>query len=329
MKESPDVTYRFFGAESVIRRLRALTRLIEGVCEGGDMEYVHKMRVAGRRLRTGMGVLKECLPPDRRKEWRGVVEKVARSLGPVRDLDVQIEFVSDFARTNPDEILQPGLAYFLRQLQTRRVGLQDDVRQAVKRLRKDPMLRELRKHLGKLRRAGRAEFEQRFAGGYSDEARHIAREKILRRLQKFLAYEAWVSDASAGEELHRMRIAAKRLRYAMEIFDPFWRGRLEGFTRRIKEFQQSLGEFHDCDVWIETLPSILEERREVVPGETYERLAPGLQALLEDRRTRREEVYNTFLREYRARQAEGFWESLHETLNQPPAVEPDEPGGAA
>lgn len=329
MKEPPDATYQFFGAAAVVRRLRALTRLIEGVCESGDIEYVHKMRVASRRLRTELTIFKECFPPERRTSWRGVIEKVTRLLGPARDLDVQIEFVRRFADQHDDETLQPGPRRFLDHLQTRRAELQDNVRKAVKQLRKDPMLRELRKHLRKLRRTSGAAWENDFASRYSDDAREIARGKILRRYREFLAYEAWVADPSACRELHEMRIAAKRLRYAMDIFDPLWRDGLKGYAETIKGFQQELGELHDCDVWIETLPAVLREQRQITPGETFEQLAPGLQALLSDRRTRRDELYQTFHRDYRAAQASGFWESLLDALNHPPPEASEEPGGEA
>lgn len=329
MKDVPDATYRFYGAVAVIRRLRALTRLVEGVCRGDDVEYVHKMRVASRRLRTGLTMFKDCFPSEQRKSWKQVIEKVTQNLGPARDLDVQIEFVSQFAEDHTDETLQPGLRFFLQHLRKRRDGLQRDVAGAVKRLRKNPMLRELRKHLRKLRRTAKKAFEHDFAGRYSDDAHRIALGKILRRYRKFLAYEAWVADPSAGRELHEMRIAAKRLRYAMEIFDPLRQGRLGDYTETIKGFQQVLGELHDCDVWMDILPAFLEEQRQIMSAETFGRIAPGLQALLHDRKARREERYKTFHRNYRAAQANGFWKHLLATLNPPPAEAPLEAGGEA
>ncbi len=322
MKVNPDASYQFFGAEAVIRRLRALTKLIEGVCHSGDIEYVHKMRVASRRLRTGLGMFKECFPPDRRKDWRRVIENVTQHLGPARDLDVQIEYVRRFTQDHDDPVLQPGLLRFLHHLQTQRTELQDEVARAVKQLRKEPMLRELRKHLRRLRRTSRAGWQEQFAERYSDDARAIAQRKILRRYREFLAYEGFVPDPSACLELHQMRIAGKQLRYAMELFDPFWLGGLKGYTETIREFQQLLGEMHDCDVWIETLPVALREQRQIAPSQTFETLAPGLQALLNDRRSRREELYRDFHRRYREAQAKGFWESLLSALNHPPANAP-------
>ncbi|HEV2761563.1 MAG TPA: CHAD domain-containing protein, partial [Pyrinomonadaceae bacterium] len=64
------------------------------------------------------------------------------------------------------------------------------------------------------------------------------------------------------EPLHRMRIAAKRLRYAVELYGQCFGERLRPFARKIAGLQKSLGELHDCDVWIEDLGARLAGRRD-------------------------------------------------------------------
>lgn len=326
MKNPPDATYPLFGAEAMLNRLRALTKQIEGVCEGEDIEYVHKMRVASRRLRAAMAMFKNCLPPEKQKAWRNTIQEVTRRLGPARDLDVQIEFVSGFAEGHEDPTLQPGVWCLLQHLQTQRLGLQCDVRKAVKQLRKNPMLQEARSDLRKLRRQGRLVFKKEFASRYSAAARDTARTKMITRFRKFLAFEPWVVDPLACHELHEMRIAAKQFRYAMEIFDPLWFGQLTDATQIVKGFQRTLGGLHDCDVWIDFLPAFLHDHRQIDTPEAFGRIVPGLQSLLADRREERARLYETFHGRYRACQAEGFWEQLHETLRREPA--PPESGTA-
>lgn len=308
MKPSSDAAYVLFGAAVLIRRLRALTHLIEGVCRGEDPEFIHKMRVAGRRLRAAMSAFRDLLPPERR-EWRRAVRQVMRSLGSARDLDVQREFLRRFEEEHRESSLRPALLYLRTDLQNRRREMQDDIRGAVRRLRRDPMLRDLRKHLRRLRRQARHQ-----PVGSAASARRRAREAILRRFRKFLAYEAWVVDPSARRELHEMRIAAKRLRYVLEIFDPLWNGALAPAAERIRGFQRSLGELHDCDVWVDLLSANLEDSCSEGSADHRRNLLPGFQALLADRRQRRTESYETFHREYRAAQTDGFWESLFRTV---------------
>jgi CHAD domain-containing protein len=55
------------------------------------------------------------------------------------------------------------------------------------------------------------------------------------------------------ESLHDMRIAAKRLRYALELFQQCWGRSLQTFAKNAARIQTALGDVHDCDVWIENL----------------------------------------------------------------------------
>ena len=60
-------------------------------------------------------------------------------------------------------------------------------------------------------------------------------------------------------ELHDLRIAAKRLRYAIELFGVAWGDEIAGFAAELSKMQSFLGEVHDCDVWMATLTKSLKE----------------------------------------------------------------------
>jgi CHAD domain-containing protein len=74
------------------------------------------------------------------------------------------------------------------------------------------------------------------------------------RLAEMLAYERYVYDEAAVYELHQMRIAAKRLRYTLELFEDAYAefvdmgGAIHGITDEVKTLQDCLGEIHDADV---------------------------------------------------------------------------------
>lgn len=61
--------------------------------------------------------------------------------------------------------------------------------------------------------------------------------------------------------LHDFRIAGKRLRYALERFEPL-EPSLEAAAQRLERLQDALGEAHDRDVLLAMLPSTLERTRE-------------------------------------------------------------------
>ena len=71
---------------------------LEAAASGGaDMDAVHDMRVASRRLRESMRLLAPLYPPAAFSAWYKRVRRVTRALGPVRDSDV---FIDAFSRLN-------------------------------------------------------------------------------------------------------------------------------------------------------------------------------------------------------------------------------------
>jgi CHAD domain-containing protein len=80
----------------------------------------------------------------------------------------------------------------------------------------------------------------------------IARTIILQRLRELEKLSSSLYRPFKVERLHRMRIAAKRLRYALELFEHCWGESLNRFSVKAAGLQSSLGELHDSDVWIES-----------------------------------------------------------------------------
>jgi CHAD domain-containing protein len=68
-----------------------------GVLDTGDVERVHDMRVATRRLRAAMEVFAACFPRKRLRKALKEVKALADALGARRDCDVEIEFLERFA----------------------------------------------------------------------------------------------------------------------------------------------------------------------------------------------------------------------------------------
>lgn len=83
---------------------------------------------------------------------------------------------------------------------------------------------------------------------------------ILRvRIAEFYHYQPIVADDRATPELHQLRIAAKRLRYTLELFsDTFGESGLVQIER-VKAIQEVLGNLHDCDVRIMMIEDELVE----------------------------------------------------------------------
>ena len=85
-------------------------------------------------------------------------------------------------------------------------------------------------------------------------------ERIVRvRLAELLAFMPRARDPDEVEALHDMRIAAKRLRYILEIAHPCFGEYARVAVNRVKDLQELLGELHDCDVQSVELEAFLRD----------------------------------------------------------------------
>jgi CHAD domain-containing protein len=106
---APDEPYAHVAARIVRVRADELFAQAEGVLDTQDIERVHDMRVASRRLRAVLEVFAPCFP---RGPFRGVlrdVKRIADALGERRDPDVHLAAMEKLAEKLPPE-LEPGVA---------------------------------------------------------------------------------------------------------------------------------------------------------------------------------------------------------------------------
>jgi CHAD domain-containing protein len=122
-----------------------------GVLDMADIERVHDMRVATRRLRAALEVFEPCFPRKRYRKALKRVKALADALGERRDRDVAIEFLERFA----DEAPQADRAAVAALIER----LRDEQRQANEALAPyvaPKRLKKLRRRLGKLAKAAKA-----------------------------------------------------------------------------------------------------------------------------------------------------------------------------
>jgi CHAD domain-containing protein len=88
----------------ILQRFSEMWRLRAGTIDGRDIECLHDMRVASRRLRAAMTDLAQCFPQKRFRKRLDQVERLTEALGGVRDMDVMIEFYKRYRRKlRPEE----------------------------------------------------------------------------------------------------------------------------------------------------------------------------------------------------------------------------------
>jgi CHAD domain-containing protein len=111
------LTYREAAARTVATRAQELFDHADGVLDTSDIERVHDMRVASRRLRAVLEIYEPCFP---QRELRSVLEDVkalADALGARRDPDVQLAQLEEFAAAvkAPD---RPGVEVYAERVRT-------------------------------------------------------------------------------------------------------------------------------------------------------------------------------------------------------------------
>lgn len=237
---------------SALTHLQANEAAIRAAADRGqlpDAECVHQARVALRRLRSALRLFAPVLPGRFAAHWLGVWGDLARSLGPAREADVRLGW------------LLPAMTG---------LGL-SDAEQA-------PLLAHAR--------AERLASHALAVAAFRDAAYGLNLLAFLRavlstpepegrppeRLVRWAARRLWQShrrlQAAARQSLqagpvgrHRLRLAVKRQRYAMEFLAdqlPPRRGRRS--MQALADAQALLGDLNDMDVagqWLAGLPPTL------------------------------------------------------------------------
>lgn len=119
--------------------------------------------------------------------------------------------------------------------------------------------------------------------------------RIVRlRLDELRGFVDEALAPGGSEAQHDMRIAAKRLRYLLEIFGDCLGVEAEEARRAAKRLQSTLGDLHDCDLMLPKVETI-----------------PAVTALMA---RRRERLFHEFVELWQAEASKGTWAALEASL---------------
>jgi CHAD domain-containing protein len=235
----------------LLPRFEEMFLLRKAALDFSDPEGVHDMRVASRRLRSALRDFAPHLRKTKIAQPTKDLREIADKLGIVRDLDVAIIALEKLQKkANPE--ISSGLQRII-----------DD-----QKIKLDPARTELVQalnynKLSQLKRNFRLAVEESIpqtaaippASGPASKSgqsyKVYARSSLLKSLKELEALSPSLYEPQKVKPLHEMRIGAKRLRYALELFAACWGDQLGGFSHQVAQIQSSLGELHDCDLWIE------------------------------------------------------------------------------
>lgn len=211
----------------------------------GDAGSVHRARVASRRLRAALPIIGAAADDDTVERAGKAVRKITRALGPVREIDVALQHLDEFApRTNLSFRATEAVRHALTELrQARRQEMLQAITPAA--------LLKLQRRLDE---AGREPEEVDRAS----EIRQVAAQADRRAT----ALEAAIEHAGSlylPDRLHAVRVAAKKLRYTLELERNLRRSRAVARIRDLKALQDRLGYLHDLEILIEHVRGVQAE----------------------------------------------------------------------
>jgi inorganic triphosphatase YgiF len=206
----------------------------EGVRQHDDPEYIHQARVAIRRLRALLKVFARVLPSGFATDYNPAWRQLAALFGDARDRDVLVdETLADIARHFDGH---DGIERFLEYAIKQRARARETARSAM--LTAEPGILILR-FLSDLGRLPPSPPDADFKA--------FAREQLARRASR-VRKDCKRISAMTIEDLHRLRIQFKRLRYAVEFFEPLLKkGAAARYLPQIKALQESLGGINDAE----------------------------------------------------------------------------------
>lgn len=216
---------------------------------GVSCEHVHRLRVATRRASVALRLFRDLLPRKRRSDLERTLHRMRRRAGAARDLDVLIRRLTALVPETP----AIEVAELVAGVAVKRGDAQRGLRHIAARRRLKRFVDDSEQLLARVRWRG--------AGGEPDL------QPFLRMLLGDLvtAFREAATDApknaSDAAEWHRRRVAAKRLRYGLELLaGPLQAAQSAKLREQLIQIQDSLGEIHDRAVAQEFWAALLAEK---------------------------------------------------------------------
>jgi CHAD domain-containing protein len=282
------------------QRIDQLATALREVRRTAEVDAVHDLRVASRRLRAFGVTFRDLLPEKTQRRLEKRLKPVARAVGALRDLDVHVELLEERLAETPNEVERAALEHLLELLSMRRV---DVARRAQRRLGK--------LEVGELSRPVRRALDA-VTQGLAERGQEAYALAVLETLVGDAAVHSPADGSEAAEDperLHRLRIDIKELRYCLELFEPVLGPSFPELYARGVALQEVLGAYHD----LVTLADVIGERSTDLRGRQRHAIARGLEGVAEALATEQKAVLGSFLEQ--GFDADGWRDALKRALS--------------
>ncbi len=255
--------------EILTAQLEVLQTYHRAVLETDEPEAIHKMRVTTRRAQAALDLLEGELRVRKMKrrlrEWR-------QMLSLVRNYDVFLMLIEkEVTRARPAYRSQFELVKSI--FQKRRARRAEKARKYFEKIKVNSIATELGLPIARpvieaaaesheAHQAKRADGRSKklFAIDEQKVAAHVA-DRLEQRVAEFHTLAAQAHPATRAEELHQLRIAAKRVRYLLEIISQMGYGDGTRAVAWLRNIQDRIGDWHDLESLEEEIIEIVSHRR--------------------------------------------------------------------
>ncbi len=236
-----DDTLAEAGRKLLRMHLARMLAVEAGTRSGEDIEDLHKMRVATRRMRAMWRVFDGAYKPRVQRRYVRELRAVAAALGLVRDLDVMLEDLAAYLTLLPEDgraAMQALRADWEREREEHRVEL-------IAMLDSRDYRNFVEDYLDFTETIGQGEVAA--APGTPQLVRHTAAGRIWTAYEHVRAHATTLAWADVPA-LHALRIDCKRLRYTLESFREVLPPRTDQLIAQVVALQDHLGLLNDADV---------------------------------------------------------------------------------
>ncbi|MCA9433212.1 MAG: CHAD domain-containing protein [Candidatus Omnitrophica bacterium] len=261
---------------------RRFLKYEKAVRKDKDIEDLHRMRVASRRIRAVIYLFRPQLRDSRVKDLDRVMRRATQQLGEVRDLDVLLEKLAQYGEEQKKDAqsdLEVLASFWAQRREKTRKDLTDYLDGSkFRKLREEfqAFFKSFPKESGDI---SQTEFHP------EKRIRHVVPSMVWKAYEEVRGFETVIKDAP-NETFHALRIEAKHLRYALEMFSEVLGEEADELTNRVVALQEHLGTLQDSEVTAELLKAFLDD-----PGKKWKgQVTPSVQKTLKSYRRHLEKI---------------------------------------
>jgi CHAD domain-containing protein len=258
-----------------------------GTRAGQDIEELHDMRVATRRMRAALRIFGPYYKAKAIRPYGVGLRRTARTLGAVRDLDVLMDKAASYLKTLPEDRgqdLDPLLSLWRDQ--------RERAREEMLAYLDGPKYQEFKEGFSLfVETPGVGVRKGKQLPPEPIKARHVMPTLLYTRWASVHAFDA-VLDGAAVTVLHALRIECKQLRYALEFFREVLGREAEQVIAEVVRLQDHLGDLNDADVANTMLSNFLFAPSRKDASESV--IAPGVVAYLAAKQRELQHLMSTF-----------------------------------